>query len=1007
MFGVSSNSISFNDRIQNKATKFALVALLLPFLLIATSSPVAQAAPNPTQLSLSGGNFTLARDASANGDVITLTPEMGNKAGAAFSKNRIDVRETFTVTAELNLGTRTSTGADGIAFVLQPNSSTTLTSGGGIGYAGVVNAFAVEFDTWQNGTELANDHAGLMKNDVALHTEWGVNPVDLGEIEDGQWRKVEFSWIPSSDVTGCDAGKGKFTAKYDRNFDGDLTDAGEILFNDVCIALEAYFQAYGFSTYFGFTAATGGSVNLQQVRTLAAVATARVNAGPTINPIPNQRVRINSGAQAITVTVSDDNTTSAQWSVTQTSGTTSTVPTVTSTGYPTVEGNTGTFTLTYTPSVSTAGTSLITVTVVDADGLSASTTFTVTVSLYGITPGTRTIAGETGTELLIPAYTAVGFTPTGYAIDRTLPAGLIFNNSTGAISGTPTESMTATAFVITATNGSESATADLNLTISPGTRSLSPSPQTVLASRWVAITPTTAYTPVNFLTAPTYSISGAALPSGLTIAPSTGIISGTPTVARTSADYIVLASNVNGETETATVSIQVVAVTPAIAPSAQTLSGFTSRAMTASADFTATGFAGSPIRYALSGGTLPAGLTFNTSTGVISGTPTAVRTLTTYTVTATTSLGESASASISIVVSNPASSVLAYRIDFGTNTGSGYMNPQYAYAGSSVVLERNLYKKDGFTFAGWNTKADGTGTAYADGATFKIDSTDVILHAQWKLVQAKPTITWATPVAIQEGTALGATQLNALASVPGTYTYSPAAAAVLPVGKHTLKVTFVPTDPKFETIDATVEIEVLAKAKITWANPAAIVEGTGLSGTQLNATGSVPGVFTYAPAAGTVLPVGRQTLRVTFTPTDTRLSAVTAEVTVEVTAKPAVVVPPTPTEPAPTVITSKQKVFFAMSSFALNAKAKADLTNLANKALAAGSRFTVTVVGFTQPTAKDPNFRTLANNRAKAAANFLRSLGVKGSYSVTGVGQAPRNVPSSRYAEVTVVVQSR
>ena len=132
----------------------------------------------------------------------------------------------------------------------------------------------------------------------------------------------------------------------------------------------------------------------------------------------------------------------------------------------------------------------------------------------------------------------------------------------------------------------------------------------------------------------------------------------------------------------------------------------------------------------------------------------------------------------------------------------------------------------------------------------------------------------------------------------------------------------------------------------------------------------------------------------------------TAEVSIDVTAKP-VVVPPTPVAPPATVVTNKQKVYFAMSSFALDAKAKADLRSLARKALAAGSEFTVTVVGFTQPTAKDPNFKTLANNRAKAAANFLRSLGVKGSYSVDGVGQAPRNVPSSRYAEVTVVVQSK
>ena len=61
-----------------------------------------------------------------------------------------------------------------------------------------------------------------------------------------------------------------------------------------------------------------------------------------------------------------------------------------------------------------------------------------------------------------------------------------------------------------------------------------------------------------------------------------------------------------------------------------------------------------------------------------------------------------------------------------------------------------------------------------------------------------------------------------------------------------------------------------ATPTITWNNPADIVYGTPLSGTQLNATASVPGTFTYTPAATTVLHVGNgQTLHVDFTPTDT------------------------------------------------------------------------------------------------------------------------------------------
>jgi hypothetical protein len=57
---------------------------------------------------------------------------------------------------------------------------------------------------------------------------------------------------------------------------------------------------------------------------------------------------------------------------------------------------------------------------------------------------------------------------------------------------------------------------------------------------------------------------------------------------------------------------------------------------------------------------------------------------------------------------------------------------------------------------------------------------------------------------------------------------------------------------------------------ITWNNPASIIYGTVLSGTQLNASTTVPGSWAYSPAAGTLLAAGAaRTLSVTFTPTDT------------------------------------------------------------------------------------------------------------------------------------------
>jgi len=71
---------------------------------------------------------------------------------------------------------------------------------------------------------------------------------------------------------------------------------------------------------------------------------------------------------------------------------------------------------------------------------------------------------------------------------------------------------------------------------------------------------------------------------------------------------------------------------------------------------------------------------------------------------------------------------------------------------------------------------------------------------------------------------------------------------------------------------------------ITWPTPSHISYGTALSDTQLNATASVPGVFSYSPAIGAVLPAGFQTVSATFTPTDTgHYSSATASVTLDVT----------------------------------------------------------------------------------------------------------------------------
>ena len=119
---------------------------------------------------------------------------------------------------------------------------------------------------------------------------------------------------------------------------------------------------------------------------------------------------------------------------------------------------------------------------------------------------------------------------------------------------------------------------------------------------------------------------------------------------------------------------------------------------------------------------------------------------------------------------------------------------------------------------------------------------------------------------------------NSQVTVPGTYTYTPDAGTIEPVGTDTLNVSFTPTNTAAYTSATGSTTLVVNKATpvITWPTPAPVTVGTTLSGIQLDATAATPqganlaGNFVYNPAAGTVMsPAGTYTLNTTFTPTDT------------------------------------------------------------------------------------------------------------------------------------------
>ncbi|MRR35792.1 hypothetical protein EG829_14155, partial [bacterium] len=116
------------------------------------------------------------------------------------------------------------------------------------------------------------------------------------------------------------------------------------------------------------------------------------------------------------------------------------------------------------------------------------------------------------------------------------------------------------------------------------------------------------------------------------------------------------------------------------------------------------------------------------------------------------------------------------------------------------------------------------------------------------------TLTWPNPASLIEGMPLGPNELNATASVPGTFTYTPTAGTALPPGSHELNVSFVPDDPNYSTVQATAFIEVLPiQLSLTYqqyvAAPAGSCSATVLYSGSASAGGTTLQV-SFDPASG-------------------------------------------------------------------------------------------------------------------------------------------------------------
>lgn len=156
------------------------------------------------------------------------------------------------------------------------------------------------------------------------------------------------------------------------------------------------------------------------------------------------------------------------------------------------------------------------------------------------------------------------------------------------------------------------------------------------------------------------------------------------------------------------------------------------------------------LTWSLTGGDLPPGLTLDPD-GTISGIPTesGIFSFTVQVFDTVDGLSLERELTITITEVLPAPFV----VQFSPNGGTGTMDPQVGNA--PAPLDANTFTRPGYTFVGWNTSPDGTGTSYADGATFAF-AASTTLYAIWELL---PGSELPPPVGEEGSTGAGGSRL--------------------------------------------------------------------------------------------------------------------------------------------------------------------------------------------------------------------------------------------------------
>jgi hypothetical protein len=224
-----------------------------------------------------------------------------------------------------------------------------------------------------------------------------------------------------------------------------------------------------------------------------------------------------------------------------------------------------------------------------------------------------------------------------------------------------------------------------------------------------------------------WSIVSGSLPAGLTLDSTSGEISGTPTTTGTSSFDVRLA-DANGLSTTRflniTITLNAVTISTTSLPDGTQQTAY-------SATPTAAGGA-TPYSWSIASGSLPTGLSLNSSSGMISGTPQSAGT-STFTVQVTDANSQSATRQFSIVIQSGGGGTESYIEETHSSivyTGAWYLNGGSFNSGGSSVLAMDAgasatvhFSGTGITWIGYSDEWAGIANVYVDGVRQSIVDT--------------------------------------------------------------------------------------------------------------------------------------------------------------------------------------------------------------------------------------------------------------------------------------------